>query len=75
MSSLPMLNTIFIFFKTLSDESVAPINCSLATMVNAISHIPQNGHFNTALVQVGIEFTVYLFVPNTIKLKEVKEIH
>ncbi len=36
----------------------APINCALATMVNAVSNIPEQ-HFSVAVIQVNVTGSNY----------------
>lgn len=48
---------------SIPDAVAAPINCALATVVNALSHLPLLGTFpkKSALVQAGIIMCVLFF--------------
>ena len=46
-----------------SDRLAAPINCALATMVNAVESIPLNPHYKVAVIQVGgVFFFLVVFI-------------
>ena len=54
--------SVFPIADNVSDRVAAPINCALATMMNAISQIPKDGCHKRAVIQVekNIFKTVYV---------------
>ena len=45
--------------RNVSDKMAAPINCAMATMVNAVSNIPTDSNNSIAMIQVRRTLSVF----------------
>ena len=46
--------------RNVSDKMAAPINCAMATMVNAVSNIPTDSNNSIAMIQVRVTILYFL---------------